>query len=126
MSTRPLTLIAPRFTNSAKLLFAAQTAKHQPQAQISEGDTFTSRQKSLRYAAKNALLIPVLPLAGYWGLDATGVTETIASHSPMMERILGEGFGHAGLCFSLHFVLQAVQGVYYALKPSKNLKGKQL
>ncbi len=119
MSTRPLTLIAPGFTNSAKLLFTAEVPKHQSQAETSEGDTFTKRQKSLCYAAKNAILIPVLPLAGYWGLDATGVTETIASHSPMMERILGEGFGHAGLCFSLHFVLQAVRGVYYAIKPRK-------
>ncbi len=66
-----------------------------------------SRKAHFKLSLKNILLIPVLPLIGYFCLDATGVTDMVIHHNPIMQRIMGEGFGHAGLCFSLHYVLQA-------------------
>lgn len=74
------------------------------------------RKGQLMKALRNILLIPVLPFIGYFGLDATGVTESIAQKSPAMERILGEGFGHAGLCFSLHYVMGAGSHLWRAAK----------
>jgi hypothetical protein len=59
--------------------------------------------KALRYG----LMVPVLPLAGYFLLDATGLTNLIIGHNTILARIIGEGFGHAGMCFSLHYVFQS-------------------
>ncbi|MBY0404885.1 MAG: hypothetical protein K2X66_13375 [Cyanobacteria bacterium] len=64
---------------------------------------------------KNLILVPVLPLSMYYGLDATGVTDFLGDKSEAMKRILGEGFGHAGLCFSLHYVFNAGKSFWQAL-----------
>jgi hypothetical protein len=66
-----------------------------------------SRVDHFKEGLKNVLYVPILPAIGYLGLDATGVSSAIAADSAALKAILGEGFGHAGLCFSLHFVIKA-------------------
>ncbi len=74
-----------------------------------------SRKKHFKLSLKNMLLIPVLPLVGYYGLDATGITELLVHHNPVLFRIMGEGFGHAGLCFSLHYVINACKHLWIGI-----------
>ena len=65
------------------------------------------RVEHFKESLKNMLMIPVLPAIGYLGLDATGISGFLTQDSAALKTILGEGFGHAGLCFSLHYVLSA-------------------
>ena len=76
------------------------------------------RKRHLKEALKNVLLIPVCPAIGYFCIDATGLTYLITAHHPALIRIVGEGFGHAGLCYSLHFVFKACRHLWQAIKPS--------
>lgn len=74
-----------------------------------------ARQEHLRAILKNALLIPVPIALGYGALDATGLTELLAGLSPVLERVLGEGGGHAGLCYASHYVVNIVQHAWKAI-----------
>ena len=66
-----------------------------------------TRVDHFKEGLKNMLMIPVLPVIGYYAGDATGFSDFIGSQGDALHRVLGEGFGHAGLCFSLHYVLSA-------------------
>jgi hypothetical protein len=68
-----------------------------------------SPQYHLRQGLINAAKVPVLPILFYYSLDATGVTDALAANGEAWSRILGEGFGHAGLCFSIHYVINAAK-----------------
>lgn len=49
-----------------------------------------------------------LPLGFHFGLDRTGITDAIRSTWQPLSQIIGhEGFGHAGLCFALHYLIKA-------------------
>ena len=80
----------------------------------------TERKLYLIKGLRNICLIPVLPLVMYLALDASGFSSFLASQSDMLKRMWGEGFGHAGLCFSLHFVLDASKSFWKAwrLRPA--------
>lgn len=62
----------------------------------------------LMAALKYLVLVPVFPLLGYYLLDQTGVSHWLVSQGLIPARILGEGFGHVGLCFSIHYVFTAL------------------
>lgn len=63
-----------------------------------------------------ALLIPVFPLLGYMGLDQTGISAWLVAQGWIPQAILGEGFGHVGLCFSLHYVIAALRSLWSGLR----------
>ena len=75
-----------------------------------------SRRRWLRIAGKNLLMVPVAPMIGYLLFDATGVTAAIAGMNPVLHQILGEGFGHVGLCYSAHNVLTAGKAFFRAFQ----------
>lgn len=58
----------------------------------------------LMAALKCFILVPLFPMAGYYLLDQTGFSHWLVVQGLIPERILGEGFGHVGLCFSIHYV----------------------
>jgi hypothetical protein len=62
-------------------------------------------------ALKSFLLVPIFPLAGYWLLDQTGISHAVVKAGLMPSAILGEGFGHVGLCFSLHYILDGMKAL---------------
>lgn len=62
-------------------------------------------------ALKAFLLVPLFPLAGYWLLDQTGISHALVKGGLIPSAILGEGFGHVGLCFSLHYILDGIKGL---------------
>ena len=63
-------------------------------------------------ALKNLLLVPIFPLCGYVLLDQTGVSQALVSYQIVPKAILGEGFGHVGLCFSIHYFAAALQALW--------------
>ena len=67
-------------------------------------------------ALKCFLLVPVCPLLGYYLLDLTGFSHWLVTQGLIPARILGEGFGHVGLCFSIHYVFTGVREFYRALR----------
>jgi len=92
-----------------------------PDSSMSHGHTQAIfRQKRLTFhlvkALRYALLVPVLPLVGYFAFDATGLTSLMIGHNTMLTRIIGEGFGHAGMCFSLHYVFQSGKHLWKSLQ----------
>ena len=62
-------------------------------------------------ALKAFLMVPLFPVLGYCLLDQTGFSQTLVKTGFIPTAILGEGFGHVGLCFSLHYVLDGFRGV---------------
>lgn len=65
---------------------------------------------------KSVILIPVFPVLGYYGMDQTGVSAFMVQQGWMPHQVLGEGFGHVGLCFSLHYVVNAGRFLYKACR----------
>ncbi len=68
------------------------------------------------HVGRNLLMVPVFPMAGYLLLDRTGISHAMIQSGLIPKAVLGEGFGHVGLCFSLHYVIHAVQDIYYGLR----------
>ena len=118
--------ILPGLSDSVAVLVLKESTmlpKNDPEATVPSPSvpsaTGLRRKVYLKRGLKNLVMIPILPLSGYFLLDATGVTNLLIGHSPMMTRILGEGFGHAGLCFSLHYVFESVKYFYKGLRASR-------
>jgi hypothetical protein len=109
ISMRSLALPGPqiRFSN----------VSNTPEA-TAEASSTTKREYFLK-GLKNIAMIPVFPLVGFLSLDYTGVTEFLANQSEALKQILGEGFGHVGLCFSVHYFINAGKSFWKALKLSK-------
>lgn len=88
----------------------------QPESAVSE--SARRRRLSIRYgwlAFRAILLVPALPLMGYWLLDQTGFSQWLIATGIMPAAILGEGFGHVGLCFSIHYLFTALRFGWKAL-----------
>lgn len=66
-------------------------------------------------ALKFFLLVPLFPVAGYCLLDQTGVSQFLVGHGVIPQPILGEGFGHVGLCFSVHYVFSGLRSLVKGL-----------
>lgn len=66
--------------------------------------------------AKNLLLVPLFPMVGYICLDQTGISSALSDAGLIPHAILGEGFGHVGLCFSIHYFATAIQLAWKACK----------
>jgi hypothetical protein len=66
-------------------------------------------------ALKYFLLVPVFPFLGYWLLDQTGCSAWLVSSGFVPQAILGEGFGHVGLCFSIHYLFSGLHAIWKAL-----------
>lgn len=66
-------------------------------------------------ALKSILLVPVFPLLGYWFLDQTGFSEWLVGTGFVPSAILGEGFGHVGLCFSIHYLFTGLRSGWKAI-----------
>jgi hypothetical protein len=77
--------------------------------------SWTACRKGLLYA----LLVPVFPLLGYYLLDQTGISHFLMTRGIIPAGILGEGFGHVGLCFSIHYVGKSFQYFWKALSSLK-------
>ncbi|HEY9745045.1 MAG TPA: hypothetical protein V6C99_02380 [Oculatellaceae cyanobacterium] len=71
-------------------------------------------------AVKNLLLVPVFPLLGYVLMDQTGVSQALINCGLIPKAILGEGFGHVGLCFSIHYLAAALQCLWKGFRLSWN------
>ena len=65
------------------------------------------------------LLVPVCPFLGYWLLDQTGFTQALIDWNIVPQAILGEGFGHVGLCFSIHYMASGLQALWKAFPRKK-------
>lgn len=75
------------------------------------------RWSLLKSALKNILLIPIPPAIGYLLFDKTGITAQISHLHSSLHNIIGhEGFGHVGLCFSVHYLVNAGRDIWNALK----------
>ena len=66
---------------------------------------------ALKKAARNLVMVPVFPVIGYVLLDQPGISQYLMQHGIIPKAVLGEGFGHVGLCFSLHYVIHAVKTI---------------
>jgi hypothetical protein len=66
-------------------------------------------------AAKFFLLVPLCPVIGYFLLDQTGFSGFLVRQGLIPHAILGEGFGHVGLCFSVHYVFNGVKALIKGL-----------
>lgn len=66
-------------------------------------------------ALKYLLLVPLFPLLGYYLLDQSGFSQWLIQMGIVPQAILGEGFGHVGLCFSIHYLVSAACAVWKAL-----------
>jgi hypothetical protein len=67
-------------------------------------------------ALKAFVLVPIFPLLGYYLLDQTGISKSLVGAGMIHPAILGEGFGHVGLCFSLHYVLDGFRGLIKGIR----------
>lgn len=65
-------------------------------------------------ALKSFLLVPLCPLLGYYLVDQTGISHAMVVQGLIPQEILGEGFGHVGLCFSIHYAFNGVQSLFKA------------
>jgi hypothetical protein len=63
-------------------------------------------------AVKCFVLVPIFPMAGYYLLDQTGVSHWLMVQGIIPAGILGEGFGHVGLCFSIHYVFTGFRELF--------------
>jgi hypothetical protein len=70
-------------------------------------------------AAKNLLLIPIFPLCGYVLMDQTGISHALVQSGLVPRAILGEGFGHVGLCFSIHYLATAIQCLWKGFRVTR-------
>ncbi|HEY9687073.1 MAG TPA: hypothetical protein V6C52_08880 [Coleofasciculaceae cyanobacterium] len=95
---------------------AAQWREEFPILPLSRETVLRLSSGDWRHFWRNLLLIPVFPVLGYYGLDQSGVSDFLVSHGLMIREILGEGFGHVGLCFSLHYVMNAAGALYKACR----------
>lgn len=75
-------------------------------------DVKTRRKKHFKTSLKNFLLIPLFPIIGYFAFDAPGITDRITERSAPMSRIMGEGVGHIGACFSAHYLVNSLAHLY--------------
>lgn len=66
-------------------------------------------------ALKALLMVPLFPLLGYWLLDQTGISQAMVTSGLIPKAILGEGFGHVGLCMSIHYLIQGGQSLVRAI-----------
>jgi hypothetical protein len=67
-------------------------------------------------ALKCFFLVPVFPMLGYYLLDQTGFSHWMIVQGLIPARILGEGFGHVGLCFSIHYVFTGFHEMFRAFR----------
>jgi hypothetical protein len=65
---------------------------------------------------KALILVPIFPMLGYYLLDQSGLSHWMVVHGLIPDRILGEGFGHVGLCFSIHYVFKGLRQLFRAGK----------
>jgi hypothetical protein len=73
-------------------------------------------RKLLWKSLKNLALFPIPPAIGYLMFDCSGLTQSISSLHPSLHQIIGhEGFGHAGLCFGLHYLVQSGKALWQAV-----------
>lgn len=83
-----------------------------------QSDSLLRRRSAGRYgwlALKSFLLVPLFPLVGFWLLDQTGFSQWLIGTGFMPEAILGEGFGHVGLCFSIHYLFTGFRAAWKAI-----------
>lgn len=62
-------------------------------------------------ALKFFSLVPLFPLLGYYLIDQTGLSHAMVMQGLIPREILGEGFGHVGLCFSIHYAFSGIQSL---------------
>ena len=67
-------------------------------------------------ALKCFVLVPIAPLVGFYLLDQTGFSHWLIVQGFIPKQILGEGFGHVGLCFSIHYVFTGVRELFRAVR----------
>ena len=67
-------------------------------------------------AVKYFCLVPVFPLLGFYMLDQTGFSHWLVAQGLIPVEILGEGFGHVGLCFSIHYVFTGFRELFRAIR----------
>jgi hypothetical protein len=73
---------------------------------------------SARYskiALKSFLYVPLFPLLGHYLMDQTGISQWMITVGIVPAQILGEGFGHVGLCFSIHYLFNGLKAVWKML-----------
>jgi hypothetical protein len=83
----------------------------QADAAPSAGRDWSSSMPHFISAFRALLLVPLFPLLGYYLLDQTGISQALVHAGWIPKPILGEGFGHVGLCFSLHYILDGAKGL---------------
>lgn len=66
-------------------------------------------------ALKYFLLVPLFPLLGYYLLDQSGFSQWLIAVGVIPAEILGEGFGHVGLCFSIHYLFSGLREIGKAI-----------
>jgi hypothetical protein len=66
-------------------------------------------------ALKFFLLVPLFPLLGYYLLDQTGFSQWLITAGVIPGQVLGEGFGHVGLCFSIHYLFNGLREIGKAI-----------
>lgn len=67
-------------------------------------------------ACKHFLYVPLFPLAGHYMLDQSGLSQWLMAVGIIPAQILGEGFGHVGLCFSIHYLFTGCKALWKALQ----------
>lgn len=68
-----------------------------------------------KIALKSFLYVPLFPLLGYYLMDQTGISQWMIATGIVPAQILGEGFGHVGLCFSIHYLFNGLKAVWKML-----------
>ncbi|MBX2860868.1 MAG: hypothetical protein KTR14_06520 [Vampirovibrio sp.] len=110
---------APLSKARSRVFFSSWSASSKQQAEKIQGWLTEYQCEQLRLVVLNVLKFPLPPLIGYFLLDATGVTASIAQVNPVIFKIMGEGFGHAGLCFSIHYFVQAASHLVKVFRPAE-------
>lgn len=95
----------------------------------SSGESFavTRQARSAHFvsALKSFTLVPLFPFLGYYLLDQTGVSLQLVNMGLIPKAILGEGFGHVGLCFSIHYIFTGARDLgkgFYSLYKQSQFK----
>jgi len=105
---------------SGKLLAGVKTLQQQLDHRITDNGLPWGRVLRavplLRSACTYLILVPMFPLLGYYLLDQTGFSHWMVSHGLIPAKILGEGFGHVGLCFSIHYIFTAIRDLFRAFR----------
>lgn len=87
-------------------------------ARVSPGEAVSASSKEVQSkseflsALKSFLMVPLCPMLGYYLLDQTGISQAMVTQGLIPQEILGEGFGHVGLCFSIHYAFNGVQSLF--------------